>query len=425
MKKTFFKKVILIICILAVTVSTLAASELRYIQYSNIKNTAEYEEDLLFAINNENYLDLYVPDDYWYAPCSRVEYVTRLTALYDKLVAYEEPENQDYLLLKGVICTFLYNLDEEGFHERALETYQSIEQFPNRDYRYLWFMGNLYIVSSKIKEGVACYEQIFDRLPREVLHPDLFLYSAKAYGYAQMTNCAIRDFRMYETLTGESVESFSGYQQQISKLRDYDGATIDEDTLLRWRTKDDVVGIQSTLYGFWLVPDGDWTVKASTFLPDRYIFSAGSPSITTDKGNITYSFMMISSLGNTAEEAFSYSMADKLIAQNDAKRVNDILPDRDDIAVYEWTDPSKYQAIGGAHCYVALIVRPYSETADCDMEFPYEYSFSGGTQFYNVPDIYSRYKGCVVTLLLMDSCEEINGETKAALISVLEQSSFY
>lgn len=138
------KKVFLIFVMLAVMGGSLFSADLRYINLNAIKDMNAFSDELNYALLNQNAMRWWVSDDAWNNPTPKSEVAAVLRDLYVKLCEHDDPDNQEYLLLKAAISDFLYNFDEPGFFEVTKANYLAIEELPERDYRYKWFLGTFW-----------------------------------------------------------------------------------------------------------------------------------------------------------------------------------------------------------------------------------------------------------------------------------------
>ena len=74
------KKVFLLLALLLSV--KLFSADLRFINYSEIKKIENYENELLFAVNNEHLLRSWISDDFWKADISKAECRANLNKLY-------------------------------------------------------------------------------------------------------------------------------------------------------------------------------------------------------------------------------------------------------------------------------------------------------------------------------------------------------
>ena len=405
--------------------TSLYAAELEYINYGNLEKIDAYRNDLIFVYNHQNYFSSYVFDDYWNLNYSRAECVEKLTTLYNLLLENEEPENQEYLLLKGIVAAYLYNLDAMVFYTDAVETFMKIEELPSYDYRCLWFLANFYFDSIKFEKGLDLYNQVETLIPEEYLHPSFFYDYAVSLHSASMPAKSLKTFEKYEKYSGNSIQQNSIYNSIKKIEHEYDGSDTESDMLMIGQTRNGKNGLILRPFGLWFSVPENWDIKISGFTEKLYILQSNLTAKKSDGIEVGYTILMLSSVSDEIEETAAYnqylSSFDRFA---NVQEVN-MFPDREDIFVLECSDPSMYSNLGGSHGYVVLVVKPWTENADADMDVCVNLSLEGGAQYFRMRDFYNRYKGYAVHFLMLDTCEAIFEESKEQFFDFLNNCQFF
>ncbi|MCR4939162.1 MAG: hypothetical protein K5930_03510 [Treponemataceae bacterium] len=420
------KKSFVLLCMVFLF-SSIHAAELSCINYDNLKNFEAYRNDFIFAYNHQDYFSSYVFDDYWNLNYSRAECVDKLTSLYQLILEKEEPENQDYLLLRGVIAAYLYNLDATEFYSDAVEAFVKIQELPEYDYRCLWFLGNFYVDSLKLEDGLALYNQVTELVPEEYLHPSFFYDYGMALHVASMPMRAMNAFEKYEKYSGNSIKENSIYNFEKNLVHEYDGSDKDSDMLMLGQIRNGKKGVILRPFGLWFSLPENWDVKLSGFAEKLYMLQSNLTAKKSDGVDVGYSTLLISSLSDTIEETSAYKQFLSFFDRFPNNWEVSMYPDRQDITVFEYSDASMYPDLGGAHGYAVLVVKPWMEGADLEMETCLDVSrqMEEGTQFYTMRDFYKRYKGYAVHFFILDTCEAILEESKEQFFDFLDTCQFF
>lgn len=422
------KKIVFLFIFAVVFCSFSFSAELDHLHYANIKNFEAYMNDFIFVFNHQGYFDHYVFDDYWNLNYTREECIEKVSAFYDLLLENEEPESQDYLLLKGIVAAYLYNLDATGYYDDAVETFKKIQELPGYDYRCLWFLGNFYIDSVRLEEGIELFNLVQELIPEEYIHPDFFYDYAMALHTSAMPMKALNAFEKYEKYSGNSVQQNKIYNYIKEDLaHEYDGSDIDSDMLMYRQVRNGKEGFISRPFGVWFSLPENADVSASRFWEKEYIMYYYLSAKKSDGENVRYTTLMVSTVGDTIQETAAYQQFEQCSERFANFWQVDMYPERDDITVFEYSDPDVYVDRGGSHGYVILVVEPWTETADMDMD-NYEmppFQPGSGAQYYKIRDFYKRYNGYAVHFFLLDSCEAILEESKNAFFDFFNNCLFF
>ena len=421
-KKFFAALLVAVVCNFA-----LFANELQYINIDELHNTDSYKNELVFAYNHQSYFGYYVPDEYWDFPYTREECVEKLTKLYNSLLENPEPGNQEYMLCKAVVATYLYNLDEMNYFNIAVNDFLAIENLPSYDYRCPWFLGKFYANATLFERGVEQFNMILDSIPPENVNPDLLLNYGGVLHAAGMPMSAINALELYEKFSGKSVQQNSIYTTIKSRIHEYDGTDTESEMLMRRQVRGEKSGVMLRPFGLWFSIPEEWTVNVSRFLEKMYVLQCYLKAPAHDGTYINYSVLMFSNVADTIEETSAYKQYLSCFERFEKVNQVNLFPDRNDVISVEYTDSSMYADRGGSHGYAVLVIEPWTNTADIDMEVPENYlkNTEGGLQYYSLGNFYKRYKGYAVHFFFVDSCEEIFEEAKEQFVNFINNCKFF
>ncbi len=424
MKQT--KKVKILFLSFLLICTALYAGEMRYINYDDLQNFEAYEDEAILTYNHQNQFESYVPDDSWDYSYTREECVEFVKNLYNLLVENAEPENQEYLLLKGIVASYLFNLDEMEYFVEAENAFRAVQALPSYDYRCLWFLANHYMDSALVIKSVELFQNIFKAIPAENLLPDIFLDYALAAYMARMPMTAKHAYDLYEEYSGINMQSDPIYRNITELAHDFDGSNFDKQMIVQSQSRNGGGGFLIRPYGLWYTLKADWDVTVFDFSENNHFMMAQSQLITKNDHDIGYSVLMISSLAEKLEQSAAYIQFARMFDMYDECTEVDLFPDRNDIVIFEYKDSDQYAEIGGAHGYFALVFKPWTETSDSDIEIPqFTMEHDGEIHYYQLTDFYKRYPGDIAHFLLLDSCDYIFEESKEDFLLFLDWCKFY
>ena len=421
------KKIVFLFIFAVVFCSFSFSAELEYINYEKINKLDAYRNDLVFAQNHQSYFEVYVPDDYWVFNYTRAECVEKLTKLYNELVQNEEPDNIEYLLLKGSIATYLYNLDETSFFKVAETIFKDIGTKFSFDYRAPWFLGKFYVNSILIEEGLNQFKLVLQTVVKEDIEPEFFYNYGSALYIAGMPMSALNAYNLYEKYSGKSLQNNSLYNVIQNLAHEYDGTDTESDMLMNVQHREGFTDILLRPFGLGFSIPEDWTINAASFVEKMFGLYAYLKSSSDDGDEINYSVLLLSSVGDTAEETQAFNQFIPCFDMFPNVEMVDLFPGRNDIITLEYSDPDEYADRGGSHGYAVLVTEPWTETADMNMEVFVDYfnKSEGGVKYYAPKEFYKRYEGYAVHFFLLDSCEAIFDESKKQFVDFINNCWFY
>ncbi len=410
MKKWFLSLVLLV-----VTMSGVLASGIRLVQFQYLEKLPAYESDLNFIVQNLYYLENWVYDDYWDCPYSKEELRQKMRITYQHLEANAEPENQDWLLLKAIVSSYLYNLDEPAMFQKTVDNFMAIDTLEDRDYRYRWLLADFYSNAAKPFEAWENFQIVSTKIPAEYLHPDFFWDKAMfEHAYGMLQN-AVHDFETYYSMTGSHPDEKSIYNVAVQNLKHYAGETVRVNDYLITQDRKDGTAYYSSLLGLvFQIPESwgtDWEWMfypvADGSVTIRFKFSSYDPKVSD---TVTYNIMVMGQLDTVSDRFYSYKNAPPADLGLDA-----------DYECHNLSSSETYKDLGGSCVYTAYVKTPYDADRILESEAPAQYTGEqGGMNYFRIRQQYARYDKDIHWMILLDSCQDLKDEATQRYVDFLE-----
>jgi hypothetical protein len=407
------------VCVLFLFLGALAyPADLAIINVRSIPSVEKYADEMAHVQTHVGYIASYIPDEYWNYPVSKAELSEHLIAFYNLLDGdVDHPDNQDLYLLKGIICTFLFNLDVQAYYTLAIDNFMHIDSLGGRDYRYKWMLGNLYICSIHPFEAIDQFKYVESKIPENLLHPLFWLDYAHAAALALMPANAVKYFELYAKYANASLGGV-GLYQAIMKNFIYPqiDAPIAKNSLYVAHDRQDGAGVLSRPFGIWLSVNDQWSYK-STDYADRQsiILFTPLPIRHETAGPITY----------TIGAFFDLSGMDPrtkwLSKLPNCREVVDLDLNKP-FVVYEYNDSKTYPNLGGSHGYIAFLKSTCPSSPGVQIEAAAELHTSDsdpGVSYVVLDKVYSRFQEPINYVFLLDTCNYIFEESKDVFVSFL------
>ena len=410
MKKHFF------IFVLFFVFCNIFAHNIEFINTAKIKNAAKYSDKITFLYDNMPFLSGYIPDELWKAPFSKAEYREKLKDILKILTANPENKNQEYLLLKAYVCEALYHLDEPDSYKAAVQAYTAVDTLKDKDYRYKWFLGKFYATASLPFESIKEFNFVLQKIPRGQLHPAFIGDYAYAEVLASMRKSAIADFTDYHQRIGGGAEENDILKNLKENFIDYDGKSDVEFTqLFNGVQREEGRGFFSRLLGVWLPVSEDFQIQYSGLRNNMSIINLSAAQFSPKVNqNITYTVSVISTMSD-------FSIKDRFLnSLPNLKKIKLKVPK--EYTVYEYSDPQQYAAIGGAHGMIAFVEAPYQPSCETAIEAPQklpDFSDASGPRYFRLQKEYNRYKGPVLHVIMLDSCNDFYAASVQRYVDLL------
>ncbi|MGI5172639.1 hypothetical protein H0R92_03430 [Treponema sp. OMZ 840] len=382
------------------TLYTAFAYNIEHIDVSKIKNVEKYTAEIRFLQENTKFLSGYIPDEHWKAPLSKTEYIKKLKKIRITFSKYPEKDNAEYLLLKALVSEYLYHLHDTDSYEDTVQGYNAAGKLKDADYRYKWFLGTFYARAAQPFKSIKEFEYIFERIPRERLHPACIGDYAYAEMLALMPKRAIADFTYYHSVIGGGAEKNRALQSLMENFIDYTGKhDIKADDVFSFSEREEGSGVFSRLLGLWIPVAPDDTCQFLDLTDGKAAVLISVPSVLPEYAGTTYTILVLSFLSDFDGPA---DILEKLPA---LKEINLGFPQS--YKTYEYSNPRQYPEKGGAYGLAAVVRAPYEAGLETEIERPVTIRNTDnapGPQYFALQKEFNRYKGELVHLILLDSC---------------------
>lgn len=413
------KQKLLVISVFLLLTTTAHAINIRLIQIQNLPDVENLMPDLEYILNHEDHLSTFISDEYWDYDTTKEQLTGRLIEIVTTLEQYGNTgENQDQTLLKGLIYSYLYNLDVQEYYPRAIEELKKIENYSYKDYRYRWFLGTIYAKSVKPYEAIEQFEFVESRVPEDKLHPLFWADYAEALTFAFMQRKSLETFEKYALYGNIDLDDNWFYQgikeKEVQTTADME---ISSDELYQLLEREKGLGYLCRALNIWIPAKGEWTPSLYGYSNHVAALSYKSQDIEDEKGDtITYSIvnMMYINRADVMEHYLSLAPDVKILENHefDAK-----------FTVLEIKDPEQYKHIGGAHGLVVLYEPETDERTGDLVEQPSRIRTrpGSGASYMAFQPVHRRIPEKISYAFLLDSCENIFEESKADFIEFMDK----
>lgn len=413
-----------VIALLAILGFTHASygSGLSHINYQAIEFLPQYEAELSFVYNNQQWLWTYIPEDRWNAPVGRADLREQVLRLYDLLNQYEEPTNVEYLLLRALVSEFRYRLDVSHSFQSTVDHYRTIERVHRYDYRSHWFLGLFLAKAARPFDALPEFRLVANRVPEHQIHPDFFF----DYGYAAslcfMEATSIEQYGKYYQYTNTSPPEDGWYRTLVSNfVTPTLDQTIPQESLFRLLERETGLGLLSRPLGYWIPIEWEWGLRQGAWQNGVAAVLITPEAINTDETPpVTYTIMVMS---YRDPDAINRDWMDRFASVRPTS-----LPELPEYRVFEYSDPSIYQHMGGARGLMVVIESPLPDRPSIAIEEPSLPPRRPGTTnasgYLPFTEHYGRVPTSLSHIVLLDSSEMIFDEARERFIEFIRRSAF-
>ena len=138
----------------ALSISVSVAASVKDIRTERLPDVSAVRKAYDDVADIEAYVRLWSPE--WRYPTPKNEVAVRLktslTSLKEALNT--DPNNEELVLLIGLVAHYAYNVDVEGTFELAVNSFQRAHELSPKDHRADWFLAAHECESSHVKEGM-------------------------------------------------------------------------------------------------------------------------------------------------------------------------------------------------------------------------------------------------------------------------------
>ncbi|MBK0379093.1 tetratricopeptide repeat protein [Mucilaginibacter segetis] len=388
--------------------TTLSYGNIHAIDFNKISYPKNLEQELSFLKNNDTLYNHWTHN--WTYDISKGDAIKNLNLIYTVLDKNSEKNTETYLLL-GDIAHYLYNMEVEKYYQLAIDNYQKALKLSPADYRVYWFLGNHYSLSSLPVLAIDTYQKAFKAKPKNInslLWADYSIaclnagMTSNAAYYAHKYSLSVNDETSLEKQTINVIEQRLKATPVDTTLSTKDIWTFNkrENKLLSFSNWS--LGLQVNVDSTWQVDAGDYKNRTS------YFIIKPNTEKTINGKEIGYSMLL---LMRSPDEATSLSDFMDLFAPktDNRKPISIKVAGFNNALAYEIKDPSVYSDMGGGHFITIALERDDPDYPGMKLEIPVEYpkGESGKINYYKVPQQYTRIKGKIYYLVLLDTCENI------------------
>ncbi|HWW41407.1 hypothetical protein [Pedobacter sp.] len=334
------------IILIATLFSVGAFANVNFIDISKISN----ESKLLIAFqsikDNLQYIDHWSIQ--WTYGIPKQELIGKLRDNYS-IYSSITKKNEELNLLLGDIAHYLYNLDDSGYYNYAVDNYNlAIKESPN-DYRTYWFLGYHYALSNVPLQAIDNFTKAQHLLPtnQPAEFWDEFAYASAFTGMQSHCIFAMDKVKNISGKAGnfENEQGQAVYKKivEVDKNKSYKKEDI-------WTaSKGDKIAFTSRPLGIKILVDSTWNVSLYDFNNRQSAFTITPPTIKNKKGlEIGYTVAILFKSANENENLGDYLST--LVAKYSDKRKITFSDKYDKMVAYEVIDKSMYKDIGVVIC---------------------------------------------------------------------------
>ena len=261
------------------------------------------------------------------------------------------PQNEELLLLTGIVAHLGYNVDVEDTYEVAVQSFEKAHELAPTDYRPEWFLASHRCQSNELKTGMEQMLAIEGQKPWRELPVDF---------WDDYINCSTTSLMPAHTLRaidhavhlGESPTSYSSAVQIANnrfKSTDADKVYSARDA---WQTtqRDDEVQFASDLCGIGFSAHGNWHMDIRDVAKGTCVSMIETGPYPSKSGQATPTILILSRPAKPEEQLddFVHSFLKKYPARS---FMAPSCPS-DRCAAFEVVTDTMYPSEGGAHLLV-------------------------------------------------------------------------
>jgi hypothetical protein len=325
------------------------------------------------------------------------------------------PNNEELLLLTGVVAHYAYNVGVENDYQVAVDCFKKAHKLAPDDYRAQWFLSFHECEADQIVEGMTGLLSIeqaksWNELP--VSFWDDYIYCALT---ANMPAHALRAGDYLKKLNAPpSSERDSLLGIASNRFKDFDGETT---TSARdvWEAHEKSTGVvfTSTLCGISFAAGANWRVEIPDMKNNVCLAQFGIGPFPGKAGDITPNILVVARPAKPGEtlqdfaKVFVRPAISKSIAPADCPSTNCL--------AYEQTDPGGYKSQGDALGLVTIFERAAPEFPGLLFEVPTSppESKSGQASYFRVVPSFRRLSGTLYYLVLLDTASSVRNQAES------------
>ena len=381
-------------------------AHLKFIHLDKLNATGQYNKEINFLSDNLSYYENWVPD--WNFPVKKDSLIRELKRCY-ALFASAPAENTETALLLGEISHYLYNMDAQGYYDRAVSAYQKAIHLSEKDYRGYWFLASHYGASAVPDQSAIFFQKAEKLLPSDV---PLDFWAEYSYGMLManmISHCSMA------LDNAKKISGGSEYEDQIGKLlqlrwqlSDPDSSYTDRDL---WRSSrmGKQTAFTSRALGLKIKIDTGWQVRIQDYNGRQTAMILKPKTAMSKKGvRIGYTIAILMKAAAPEENIQAY-------IENITKGVGKVTPDTlpvlyKDMVSYTIRDDQMYTDRGGGRFHVIGIERTEPAYPGLLLEEPQPLPKGGNGEMnvYSPGQQRKRFPGRIFYVLLLDTCADIH-----------------
>ncbi|MFB9844813.1 tetratricopeptide repeat protein [Mucilaginibacter ginsenosidivorans] len=393
------------------------------IDFQKVHNPTNLNSSIAFLKENLGLYDHWTQN--WTYRIPKAAAIKNLSDLYDGLDQIPQKNIEEYLLL-GDIAHYIYNMESEPYYQKALDNYQKAIQLNPNDYRPYWFLANHYALSDQSTLAIKTYQKVFEYSEAKKSPYFWFDYSAACFTSGMRSTGLFALQQSYKLQPSEHILALYDKLSTTVKVPNPDSTIgLKEEWTLIGRQNNKIsflnriVGIKVTIDSTWGFGPGEFKngIGYMTFKPNTIISKVNNQGID-------YSLLVLAQVPKQGQ-----SLSDFLsiyLAQYTDRKPADITLKYKNSVAFEIRKPDIYQNIGGGHMYAIGVERDEPDYPGMDLENVQRITDKdpGKVRYYNINSQYTRLKGKIYYLILLDSCEYIHDESLAVFKDFLENGLF-
>lgn len=419
--KIFYKITTIFLC-QVITSQTWA--NINAIDFNKIRVPGQDQKLITYLRDNVGMYDHWSPQ--WNYNVKKETVTGNLIALMTDLSKQDNKTADEYLLM-GDISHFLYNMNLDPYFDKAVTNYNSAIKFMPNDYRGYWFLANHYALSNDPIKAITNYNFSLKLLPG---NPSGYFWAEYAFSafLANMPSTA-------QYAADKSLKLLGRADKRTETLIDQLKRNLKQpkpDTTLGikeiWSSSknegDGTVTFINRVIGARLAINGNWGIQLGDFgnYGEGITISPQRIVSKVDNEAIGYSIAVIAKVPQTGQSLSDFISI--FCKKGEVLKPVNLTRKYDKSIAYEIIDKSIYQDIGGGHMYMIAIER--DEPAYPGIAFEQASgNFSNGevgkVNYYTAQPQFTRLKGKLYYLVLLDSCEYIHDESLAVFKDFLEK----
>jgi hypothetical protein len=417
------KKLYILIAVFTCFLSiTRTFSNINAIDFSKTHLTSQEKPLVTFLQNNVGLYDHWVHN--WAYPVPKDVAVKNLTSLYDHLEKLDNKNLEDDLLA-GDVAHFLYNMELDTYYEKAVDNYNKAMRLSPNDYRVYWFLGNHYALSNNPIKAIQNYATSLKLSTGDPGGYFWFDYAFATFtaGMPSTSRYAIehsvKDFGKADKMSSLFIEQL----KKASKVPVADTTIAIKDMWSVTGRDQKRIVLVNRVAGIRVAIDSTWVFQPTDYTKNGEGIPIQPPTIISKKNNepIGYSILVLAKIPQPNQSLSDFIAI--FTQKNDVIKPVKLTDRYKNSIAYDIVDTTIYKNIGGGHMYMIAIERDEPAYPGMALEQA-DNSLSKGevgkVNYYNVRQKFTRLKGKLYYLVLLDSCEYIHDESLAVFKDFLE-----